>query len=73
MCPVVLGLLSGDEATTAMRASTVTILVVDAIVALLGGRRQSIANRRDLGLLAAIGVLGASANLVYAATAMGAL
>ncbi len=57
-----------------MRASTVTILVVVALLALLRGRRQRIANRADLGLMAVIGVFDVWANLLYGlATTMGIL
>lgn len=59
---------------TGMRISTVTILAGAGLVALTQGRRAAVDNRRDLGLLAAIGVLDVSANLFYGlATAQGVL
>lgn len=77
ICLVAIALGSQTSAVmtmTGMRISTVTILAGAGLVALTQGRRAAVDNRRDLGLLAAIGVLDVSANLFYGlATAQGVL
>jgi drug/metabolite transporter (DMT)-like permease len=59
---------------TGMRASTVTILGLVGLAALLQGKRTRIRSGRHLGLLGAIGVLDVCANLFYGlATTTGVL
>lgn len=59
---------------TGMRICTVTVLGVIGLLALLSGRRQCIRDLRDVGAIAAVGVLDVSANLFYGiATTSGVL
>ncbi|HQR79593.1 MAG TPA: DMT family transporter [Actinomycetota bacterium] len=50
---------------TGMRVSTVLIMSAIALVALARGRRVHLSRRRDLGVLAAVGLLDVSANLLF--------
>jgi drug/metabolite transporter (DMT)-like permease len=59
---------------TGMRLSTVSILAVVALVAYSRGSRQRLHGRRDTAIVAGIGVLDVSANLLYGvATTTGVL
>lgn len=59
---------------TGMRVFTATILTSIGVLALLGGSRTRIRSGRHLGLMAGVGVLDVSANLLYGvATTVGVL
>lgn len=59
---------------TGMRLTTVSIMAVAGVIALLTGRRQRPPGPRDTGVMAAVGVLDVTANLFYGlATATGVL
>jgi drug/metabolite transporter (DMT)-like permease len=59
---------------TGMRATTTAVLAVAGVAALLTGRRQTAPGPRDVGVMATIGVLDVSANLLYGvATTSGVL
>lgn len=77
VCLIAIALGSQTSAVmtmTGMRLTTVTVLSAVGVVALLRGRRQRVRDARDVGLLAAIGVLDVSANLFYGiATSLGVL
>lgn len=77
ICLVAIALGSRTSAVmtmTGMRLTTVTMLSVAGLVALVAGKRQSLHSARDTGTMAVIGVLDVSANLFYGlATATGVL
>ncbi|MEI2641333.1 MAG: DMT family transporter [Candidatus Nanopelagicales bacterium] len=77
ICLVAIALGSRTSAVmtmTGMRLTTVTMLSVAGLVALMAGKRQRLHSARDTATMAVIGVLDVSANLFYGlATATGVL